>query len=169
MEEGKFKWSQMFEYKSGEKFFHTKAEPVRYLGWKQPFASLMLPPFNKKETRTWSTSYRGLVLITASQHAYSHTQIMDISGYVQSGRISDALGMTRIFPGLPKGKAIAIGMLCDCQPMKKEDENNCYVAFNSSLFVWTFNHVKAIEPFNMKGAQGWRKLDQETINKIKII
>lgn len=140
-------------------------EEVRYLGWKQPFASLML--HDKIETRTWHTKYRGLVLITASKTPYSEYDIMGIAGEVGCQRILNFLNQNGVKEQL--GHAIAIGRLVDCRPMQKEDEDKCFVQYYPDLFCHVYENVKAIIPFEMKGAQGWRKLDQETKNKIKII
>lgn len=137
---------------------------VRALSWKQPFASLML--HGKIETRTWNTKYRGLVLICASKAPYSESQLMDLSDW-QCVRITKALKGTDYYKSYPLGKAIAIGRLVDCRPMKKEDEEKCYVKYRSDLYCHIYEDVKAIAPFEWKGSQGWKKLEQETINKIK--
>lgn len=141
-------------------------EEVRALSWKQPYASLML--LGKIETRTWDTKYRGLVLICASKAPYSESQVLEISDW-QGVRITEALNGADYYRSYPLGKAIAVGRLVDCRPMKREDEEKCYVKYRPDLFCHIYEDVRPIEPFEWKGSQGWKKLNQETINKIKFI
>lgn len=158
-----------------------KPEIIRALWWKQPFASLML--HGKIETRTYPTNVRGKVLICAAQKGYKASEIIDISGLAQYGRICVLLNM-RHYSGysLPLGQAIAIGTLVNCRPMTPADEDKCFVQYRKpwyvetkrgtvkkQLYCWEFADVKAIEPFPLKGKQGWATLDTETINKIHIL
>lgn len=140
-------------------------EEIRALSWKQPFASLML--HGKIETRTWSAKYCGLVLICASKVPYNESQVMAISGEVQTQRSF----VTLLNAGHKEelGKAIAIGNLVDCRLMYLNDEEKCFVKYNPNLWCHIYENVRPIEPFEWKGSQGWRKLDEETINKIKTI
>lgn len=64
-----------------------EGEEIRALSWKEPYASLML--HGKIETRPWSTKYRGLVLVCASQKPYTEAELMGIAGV--------ATGAQRIF------------------------------------------------------------------------
>lgn len=143
------------------KITEINTENIRALSWKQPFASLML--HGKIETRTWSTHYRGLVLICASKKSYTYFQTVDITGYKQYDRIKL---ITSNMPAC-EGKAIAIGKLVDCRPMKLEDEDKCFVKFNPDLFCHIYEDVKAIEPINFKGGMKWKKLTQEILDQIK--
>lgn len=136
------------------------------LSWKQPFASLML--HGKIETRTWSTKYRGYVLICASKKSYTVNEIFNICGGVQYYRIINTLGTDR-FDNTNNGYAIAIGKLTDCRPMEKEDEDKCFVIHNPNLWCHIYEDVKPIQPFPFKGHQGWTKLDKETFDKIHYI
>lgn len=142
-----------------------ETEEMRYLGWKQPYASLML--LGKIETRTWATKYRGLVLITASKTFYSEAQIMRISGERQTQHAFTALLKAGIKE--PLGMAIAVGRLVDCRPMRKEDEDKCFVQYHPDLFCHVYEDVRPIEPIPIKGAQGWRKLSPEFISQIKYL
>lgn len=140
-------------------------EPIRALNWKQPFASLML--FGKIETRTWETKYRGLVLICASKIPYSEGQIQNISGEVLTQ--SALVALLKAGHIEPLAKAMAVGRLVDCRPMRKEDEAKCFVQYYPDLWCHVYEDVKAIKPFDWKGAQKWKKVDQEIINKIEFI
>lgn len=140
---------------------------VRALSWKNPYGPLMLPPFNKKETRTWNTNYRGLVLICASQQGYNLQQVKNISGEKQMKRIYGNIDreMLSAIYGI-KGNAIAIGRLVDCHPMRNYEENDCFVAFREDLFVHVYQDVQPIIPFPFKGRQGWSKLSEEVKSQI---
>ncbi|CAB4218363.1 hypothetical protein UFOVP1596_17 [uncultured Caudovirales phage] len=137
---------------------------IRALSWKQPFATLML--HGKIETRTWPTKYRGLVLICASKQPYGFNTIKEIAGDYQYNRIMELI----IDVPLHYGHAIAVGKLVDCRPMWKDDEDACFVQyFPSALWCHVYEDVRAIEPMPFKGKQGWGKLDQEFINRIKFL
>ena len=164
----------------------NKTEIIRALWWKQPYASLML--HGKIETRTYPTNVRGKVLICATIKPYSDGQMLEIAGLAQFMRICEQTGFfASIAEQESYGKAIAIGELVDCRPMQPSDADNCFVQYRkpvsrcagnvSSLFAvtkpalwcWVFADVRRIEPFEIKGKQGWAILDEETKSKIKII
>lgn len=143
----------------------NKMEKIMALSWKEPFASLML--CGKIETRTWKTNHRGLILICASKSPYSVDDLLAICDDVQLHRIHKALSNNAM--GSTLGKAIAVGELIDCVPMQKEHENDCFVRFNPALYCHIYKNVRAIEPFDWKGSQGWKQLTQEEKNKIKFL
>jgi hypothetical protein len=134
---------------------------MRALSWKQPFASLMLQ--EKIETRTWATKYRGPVLICASQSAYTERETRIITG----GNYTNAIEELR--KTAPRGVAIAVGNLIDCRKMRPEDEAKCFVQYNEALWCHVYSNVKAIAPFEFKGAQGWQKVSEEVKSKIKYL
>lgn len=136
---------------------------IRALSWKQPYAELML--YGKIETRVWETNYRGLVLICASHKPYSKPQIKDIWGEKGHERIYNQFNNRFLI----NGHAIAIGELIDCRKMKPEDEDDCFVTYHHRLFCHVYQNVRSIEPFPFKGNLKWKKLDKETLNKIKFI
>lgn len=163
--------------------------PIKGLNWKQPFASLML--CGKIETRRWTTSYRGLVLIIASKQEYTDVQMESISGIRQTMRAIECLSNAehlhnkRLEDTL--GKAIAVGRLVDCRPMTQADEDKCFVRYYAPwsegvkdkygyskivqrrLYCHIYEDVRAIEPFDIKGAQKWKSLLPSEISKIKFI
>lgn len=69
---------------------------------------------------------------------------------------------------LPHGKAIAIGKLIDCRPMEIGDEDKCFVQYYPDLWCHIYEDVKPIKSFEWKGVQGWKTLDEKTIEQIKI-
>jgi len=159
---------------------------LRYLGWKQPFASLML--HGKIETRVWDTKYRGWVLITASKGTYNTNQIEDISGVTQGYRILKQFNGD--IKSLPTGKAIAVGRLVDSRPMTVSDEDACFVQYkepwvvpvtrdffgtpvttykNKQLWCHVYEDVQPIEPLEWYGNQGWNTLDVGHKEKIFLL
>lgn len=138
---------------------------IKALSWRQPYGSLML--HGKIETRTWSSNYRGLVLICTSIRSYTIDKISRISGMKQFNRIIDTT--THLDLGGKNGMAIAIGRLIDCRPMVKEDEDKCFVKYYPDLYCHIYEDVTPIKPFPWKGKQGWMKVPEEIINKIVLL
>jgi len=145
-------------------------ETIRALSWKQPYASMML--HGKVETRTWITKYLGWVLICASQTPYSKEKAYSISGETHYMRIVDALKNDTT--GSINGKAIAIGYLYSSIIMgsfqKPENiSSSSFVEYNPDLYCHFYKDVQPIVPFDWKGTQGWKTLDQETKEKIILL
>jgi len=140
-------------------------ELIRALWWKQPFGSLML--HDKIETRTWYTSYRGLVLICTSKASYSQQTVESISGPVQFKRLINELKNDETLDF--EGYAIAVGRLVDCRPMVKADEDKTFVAYNPDLYCHIYEDVTPIKPFEIKGCQGWKKLEADIWDKIEFV
>ncbi len=136
-------------------------EEIRALSWKEPFGTLML--HGKIETRTWSTGYRGLVLICTSLKPYNEMQVIGISGEVQAQRIFN-MGLKETH-----GMAIAVARLVDCRRMTAADEEKCFVDYYPDLYCHVYAEVKPIKPFKWKGSQGWRRLTPEDIKQIQFL
>lgn len=136
---------------------------IRALWWKQPFASLML--HGKIETRTYPTKVRGKVLICATLRPFSRDQVIEYSGAEIEAEIDELLKEDEV----PNGVAIAIANLVDCRKMEPKDRAKCFVNMSPSRWCWIFENVEAIEPFEMKGKQGWAILTEEDKLKIKIL
>lgn len=143
-----------------------KPEIIRALWWKQPYASLML--HDKIETRKYPTNVRGKVLICACKKRYEPGEIMMISGRRQFNRMDLYLENNE---AAILGMALAIGDLTMCYPMQDNElmESQCFVEYKKGLWCWRFENVKPIQPFEIKGKQGWAILNEETISKIKTI
>ncbi len=135
---------------------------MRALSWKEPYASLML--HYKIETRTWSTKYRGLVLICASKKPYTTNQVIGISGYPQVNR-NFPFSILDYTPF--SGVAIAVGELIDCRRMKLEDQDKCFVEWKPGLWCHLYKDVRPLAfCIPWKGYQGWKKLSKEVIDKL---
>lgn len=151
---------------------------IRALSWKQPMAELM--KHGKKETRTWSTDYRGLVLICSSVVPYSDRELIALCGPEQYARILQVLG-PKWFNAVKRGSAIAVGRLRSCwsmylQPTRKDyeeqvkaTEDQTFVKYNPDLWMHVYSDVTPIEPFPWRGQLGWKTLTPEDKAKIKIL
>lgn len=139
------------------------------LSFKQPYAELML--HGKIETRTWSTKYRGWVMICASKVPYELGSIREISGNEQTSRIYETLGTNNIGfnSDFERGKAIAIGRLVDCRPMQPKDELKCFVEYQPYLYCHIYEDVKQIIPIPWKGTQGWKEATEDIKRMIKVL
>lgn len=153
-------------------------EEIRALNWKYPYSAAML--HDKIETRTWSTNYRGKVLICESKIPYKVYQTLEIAGLEQYKRLVSAI---KDNPKL-HGKAIAIGELVDCRPMTKEDEAACFVQYREpwteerfnkkgewylvakQLWCHIYTNVQPIIPFEFSALQGWKRLNEIEMRQI---
>lgn len=164
-------------------------EDILALSWKQPYGDMM--PHGKIETRTWSTKYRGKVLICASQAPYNYKTVLAISGHMQAERMSVRLKFrlrdNDLKHRLNNGKAIAVGDLVGCREMRPEDEDKCFVEYREpwmeerkrkngttvmvqvKLYCLFFENVRRIKPFPFKGAQKWAKVTEEQKKMIEYI
>lgn len=141
--------------------------PIRALSWREPYGSLMLHG-KKYETRTWSTKYRGLVLMCASQKHYPLNKVLDISGAAGMRRIIERLDGEKQFTG----EAFAVGRLVHVLPafeVKASFEQLSFCNYYSDLFVHVYEDVQPIQPFEFKGKQGWSILTPEQKALIKFI
>lgn len=146
------------------------------LSWKQPYAELML--HGKIETRRWAASYRGWVMICASQKPYSFDSVFNISGKELYADIFDLLGdksdsiMDKRFHS---GVAIGIGRLVSCVAWSDLEYNHkpppgkTFVQYYPDLYLHIYEDVKAIVPIPWKGTQGWKEVPMETKKQIQIL
>jgi hypothetical protein len=99
---------------------------MKAISLKEPWASMIMRGEKTIETRKWATSYRGDILICASQKPKTEN-----SGY-----------------------ALCIATIVDVKPMTKEDEKgacaNVYPRANS----WYLKNIRKIKKFPVKGSLG---------------
>lgn len=147
-----------------KKPFNTD-QKIMALSWKQPFANLML--HGKIETRTWSTNYRGWVLICASKMPYDSHLLLNIMTKDNFLAMEDLFKQNG-YPVLHK-VAMAIGCLVDSRPMQPEDSEKCFVRYYKDLYCHVYENVQPIKPFAWKGTQGWKELNLEQKQLIHIL
>jgi hypothetical protein len=161
-----------------------KEEVIRTLGFYQPFASLMLPPGNKIETR-WVIKHRrppfplGKYLFYSTKKSCDHETLLEWCG-------SEAVvkNIHRILQENPthyplNGYAIGVGILDEVRLMNESDEEMAYVEWRGDRkvkgvtrvqWVLKFKGVKPINPFVWKhGSQGAGIMPKELIKKIELI
>lgn len=146
--------------------------PVRALSFKHPYAELM--KHGKQETRTWATSYTGLVLICSSVNPYGDRELIEIAGPEQYARILKLLGV-KWYNNVKRGSAIGVARIVGSygaglwskQPEKFE--LHTFVKFNPDLHVHEYRDFTPIDPFPWRGSLGFRTLGAEDKQKIKIL
>jgi hypothetical protein len=100
---------------------------IKALSLKQPYANLIAEGKKTIETRSWTTRYRGDILICASQ----------------SGA------------GEPKGVALCIVELADIRPMTPNDEVAACIEIYPRAQAWIISNLRVLKkPFPVKGQLG---------------
>lgn len=87
------------------------------------------------EVRTWSTDYRGPLLIVSTKKP----KIM----------------------GLPLGKAVCTCEIIGCRLMDRSDEYRAQCRWEPRAFAWLLTNIVPTEPFQVKGQQGFYEVDYE--------
>lgn len=108
-----------------------RQDSMKAISIKQPWANLIASGQKTIETREWSTSYRGQILLVSSK-------IPKIE---------------------PAGFAVAVADLVDCRVMTKADEDAAQCSIYPNAFAWVLQNVRAIEPFPVKGQLGLYEVD----------
>lgn len=96
---------------------------MKALSVKQPWANYIAKGQKTIETRTWSTKYRGEILIVSSRFPKIH----------------------------PAGYAIAVAEIVDCRLMNKKDEKMAMCKVYPKAWSWVLKNVRQIKPFSVKG------------------
>ena len=123
----------------------------------QPWASLIAMGFKHYETRSWSTNYRGNLVICSAkknpkQQRLNYEYLASILG----------IDLTQYpWDSLPLGKAIAVVNLTDCIEMtpnfiedQSESEQLCG-HWKPGRFAWQLDNIRPISPpIPIKGQQG---------------
>lgn len=106
---------------------------MKALSAHQPWASMIASGSKTIETRTWSTNYRGDLLICSTRSP----KIM----------------------GLPSGKALCFANLIDCRPMTRDDEPAARCQLFDGAFAWVLAEIRQVIPFRVRGQQGLYNID----------
>ncbi len=161
-------------------------EKIRTLGLYQPYATLMLPPYNKVETR-WVIKGRkppfplGKYLIYATQKFYTTFEFEAIAGTelmhkaYKMMRDNEEMLQARI------GWALGIGELYKVELMTAEISDRAFVKTDvlqcfdeekgNEYVLWSlhFKDMKRIMPFRIKGKQGIGFLSEVDQAKIEYL
>jgi hypothetical protein len=129
-------------------FGHTR--DIKALSLWQPWASLMALGYKMRETRHWSTNYRGVVAIHAAK-------TVDGAGAPDELCIA-ALG--REWPHtVPRGEILAIGDLTRCVEASRVRDQTAADReagnFTPGRFAWVFENIRRFRrPIPTLGRQG---------------
>lgn len=156
---------------------------IRMLTLWQPWASLIAKRLKRFETRSWSTSYRGLIAIHAAKRPVNKDEVLPIRYAVGGGgctheelaAIDECLEATH---KLPLGCVVAIAELTGCFAMHQRKTVGTYVDLPGCghIFIdpqsvleravgnwqpgrcaWKLENILALpEPIPAKGGQGLR-------------
>lgn len=100
---------------------------MKALSVRQPWASQIATEEKSIELRTWTTRYRGDLLICASARSHAN---------------------------LPTGCALCIVSLVDIRPAISRDARLACCEIEHGDFAWILQNVRPIEPFSVKGRLG---------------
>lgn len=115
---------------------------MRALSLKQPWASYVAIGLKTIETRTWSTKYRGKLLIVSSKTFDQNFPAERVTQGIKT------LGLD-----LPMGQALAIVDLIRCRPMRPEDEKLA-MTYRPDLYAWVLANIQTLVPFPVRGRLG---------------
>jgi hypothetical protein len=104
---------------------------MKGLSVKQPWANLIASGRKTIETRTWSTGYRGRLLIVSSKKP-------DIA---------------------PAGAAVCMVALVGCRHMRCSDEPAACCGIYPGAWAWLLEDVEAVEPVPIRGQLGIYDVD----------
>lgn len=99
----------------------------------QPWASMVAQGSKTIETRFWSTSHRGDLLIVSTKNP-------EIKGFLC-------------------GFALCIVNLVNCRKMIVSDEAAARVPWRDDRWSWVLAEIRKIEPFPVKGRQGFYEVE----------
>ena len=113
---------------------------MKALSLREPYATLIRNGEKTLETRKWTTSYRGDLLICASKNV-------------------DRAAMWRLrslidYEDIKPGKAVCIVTLDDCRPMTAHDEKDACCPLYDRANAWILTELRQIVPFPVKGHLG---------------
>ena len=104
---------------------------VKAISIREPYASYFRDGTKTIETRTWTTDYRGKLLLCCSKNP----------------------------PSAISGKAFAIADLADIKPMTREDEKSARCQLYPNANSWFLENVKLINLFPVEGQLGLFEVD----------
>ncbi len=116
----------------------------------QPWASAMNLGLKKIETRSWSTNYRGPLLIHASKKIISWPSA-DIQGLFE--------GIAFQPSDLPLGQVLCQVNLIDCKCIYIHNKPNSFLEldfgdYTPGRYMWITDNLKQLNPFPFRGRQG---------------
>jgi hypothetical protein len=122
---------------------------IRALSVRQPHANLIRDGVKVIEVRSWSTDYRGeLVIVAGKQADVALAEVIDV-------------------PAHPRGVTLCLVELHDVRPLRRRDAlPGCFLADEidvTGLFAWVLRNVRAIEQRPIKGKLGLFRVERRLI------
>ena len=166
------KWSEL------EDVFGNR--PVMAISLWQPWASLIMARAKRFETRSWSTEYRGPLVICAAKGGLGKAElyatlldelfqrallpILGLSHDLSIKEFADAA-----MDLLPRGKALGCVNLVDCigTELLGDHADLPFGDFSHGRFAWKLDNVRPFdEPVPVKGKQGFFKIDLNAVGGV---
>jgi hypothetical protein len=126
---------------------------------KQPWANYIAQGIKLIEIRSWTTKYRGDIIICASK--------LPVDGYKIIGYDNEKSIITNYKDyeeSVHLGKAICIAELYDITKMKRKDAKRALVKYNSDMYSWHLRNIRDIDPFDVKGKLGLFNLETNDLS-----
>lgn len=138
---------------------------MKALSIKQPWADFIAQGFKPYEIRRWQTSYRGDLLICASQTVH---RLFRVDKKRKEGeKIFTYDPAEPDFNGfLFYGKALFVATLSDIEPFQQKHVEKAMITYMPDHFAWHLTNIRQIEPFDFKGKLNFFEVDD---NLIKLI
>jgi hypothetical protein len=116
---------------------------MKALSIRQPHITLISEGIKTIETRTWSTNYRGdLLLCASSNFDKKHVQAIRELFIKENGFAPVTIDFT--------GVAVCIAEIYDCKKMVAADEDAaCCDLFDG--YSWFLRNIRQVKPFAVKG------------------
>ena len=103
---------------------------MKALSVRQPWADMIASGRKTVEVRSWTTAYRGPILICAAKRA-------------------DAGGET-----LPRGVAVAVCDLVECRPLMPTDAGDAMCDYQPDHYAWVLSSPRPTTPLPVSGRLG---------------
>jgi len=135
---------------------------MKILSLWEPWGSFMALGYKKWETRSWSTSYRGLLAIHVAKNK---TAIKDGTPEELAEDILEDAGVKIEIPrNWPLGSIIAVVDLFDCvktELAKPEPMEAILGNYMPKRFAWQTRNLRLVKPYPFTGMQGLKPPPEE--------
>lgn len=137
----------------------------------EPWASAMAAGWKKWETRSWSTPYRGRLVIHAAK---TEECLDDGTPMYLANEIETQTGIKIEWPyPFPLGKVIAVVDLIDCvktEDLKMIDPLERILGnYSFGRYAWKTENLRRIKPFVLRGKQGLTDLGVEAESALEFV
>ena len=127
---------------------------MKALSIKQPWAYYIAQGIKTKEIRSWTTKYRGDIIVCSS--------LKPNEGFKKTSKLIDKkhLLIGRDFEEyLHFGYSICVVELYDIKPMKRRDVKDSLVSYSPDLYSWYFRNIRPVINVPIKGQLGLFNVD----------